>query len=414
MQTSELYEKRLAVVEDAIALKESEWLPVVPMFSATPYFLYGGAYKDSMYNYDDAIEKIVQLFDEFKPDAMGFSGTQFTSGIANEVAGTAIIDWPGRPGTVLRDTDSHQFIDDEYMLEDEYGELLRDFTGFMLRKYIPRVYKNLTGFENLSFSPFSVMSTKPLAPLYSPEFLQAMRTIEQVGELDRKAAEMTQVYRKRVEELGFPPMQTTGSQAPFDILGDYFRGTMGMFDDQLEQPENVAAACEMFADILIDSYKKFDFSKSRVKRVLFPLHKGMDSFMSPDQYENLYWKSLKRVMLALIDMGVTPFIYAEGDYNTRLEQLADIPPGKVIYHFENVDMERAKKIVGKVACISGNIPNTLLEFGTPEQVSDYTKRLIDTCAPGGGYILDTGAFIDNVKRENLEIMFDVCRTYGRK
>lgn len=47
-------------------------------------------------------------------------------------------------------------------------------------------------------------------------------------------------------------------------------------------------------------------------------------------------------MLALIDMGVTPYIYTEGRYNTRLEQLADIPKGKVIYHFETADMERAK------------------------------------------------------------------------
>ena len=33
-------------------------------------------------------------------------------------------------------------------------------------------------------------------------------------------------------------------------------------------------------------------------------------------------------MLALIDMGVTPYIYTEGPYNSRLEQLADVPKGK--------------------------------------------------------------------------------------
>ena len=43
---------------------------------------------------------------------------------------------------------------------------------------------------------------------------------------------------------------------------------------------------------------------SREKRVFFPLHKGMDGFMSPEQYEKIYWKPLKKCMLALIDMGV--------------------------------------------------------------------------------------------------------------
>ena len=52
-------------------------------------------------------------------------------------------------------------------------------------------------------------------------------------------------------------------------------------------------------------------------------------------------------MLALIDMGVTPFIYTEGKYNSRLEQLADVPAGKVIYHFESVDMAQAKKGSGQ-------------------------------------------------------------------
>lgn len=34
--------------------------------------------------------------------------------------------------------------------------------------------------------------------------------------------------------------------------------------------------------------------------------------MSPEQYERIYWKPLKKCMLALIDMGVTPYIYTEG------------------------------------------------------------------------------------------------------
>lgn len=136
--------------------------------------------------------------------------------------------------------------------------------------------------------------------------------------------------------------------------------------------------------------------------------------MSPRQYEKLYWKPLKKIMLALIDMGVTPFIYTEGKYNSRLEQLADVPAGKVIYHFESVDMAQAKKILGNTACISGNLPIYLLEYGTKQQVIDACKSLIDTCAPGGGYIFDTNESIDNAKRENIEAMYDTVLNYGRK
>ena len=118
--------------------------------------------------------------------------------------------------------------------------------------------------------------------------------------------------------------------------------------------------------------------------------------------------------MALIDMGVTPFIYTEGKYNTRIEQLADIPKGKVIYHFETADMAKAKRVLGDIACISGNFPIYLLEHGTREQVIDEAKRLLDICAPGGGYIFDFNASLDECIPENLEALFDTVYTYGQK
>lgn len=53
----------------------------------------------------------------------------------------------------------------------------------------------------------------------------------------------------------------------------------------------------------------------------------------------------------------------------------------------------------------------MLEFGKKQDVIDYCKFLIDTCAQGGGYIFDTSALLDNAKRENFEAMFEVFETY---
>ena len=149
------------------------------------------------------------------------------------------------------------------------------------------------------------------------------------------------------------------------------------------------------------------------KRVFFPLHKGMDRFMGPEQYLELYWKPLRKVIMALIDLEVTPVLFAEGPYNTRLEYLADVPPGKVIYQFETVDIAKAKSILDGIACISGNFPVYLLEYGEKERVIEEVKRLLDICAPGGGYIFNTDKYIENVKRDNVEAMFETVRNYGK-
>jgi len=104
----------------------------------------------------------------------------------------------------------------------------------------------------------------------------------------------------------------------------------------------------------------------------------------------------------------------EGTYNTRLEHLKDVPAGKVIYNFEYIDMANAKKVLGDRCCIAGNVPATMLAYGKKEDVVDYCKWLIDTCAPGGGYIMDSGTMIDNAKPENIDAMFETVFKYGNR
>ena len=90
-------------------------------------------------------------------------------------------------------------------------------------------------------------------------------------------------------------------------------------------------------------------------------------------------------------MGFVPYLFAEGAYNSRLEAIADVPKGKTLWQFDRTDMRRAKEVLGGIACIQGNVPNTLLQLGTVEEVQDYCRDLIEAVAPGGGFILDVGA-----------------------
>jgi hypothetical protein len=42
------------------------------------------------------------------------------------------------------------------------------------------------------------------------------------------------------------------------------------------------------------------------------------------------------------------------------------------------------------------------------------KYLIDNCAPGGGFLLDTSGSMEGVKYENLTAMFETAHSYGKK
>jgi hypothetical protein len=218
--------------------------------------------------------------------------------------------------------------------------------------------------------------------------------------------------------MGYPAFVTGTSVVPYDHISDNFRGTMGIFEDLLEIPDKIARANDMIVDQQIKYLSYFERAPLRIKRCFFPLHKGLDGFMSPDQYHELYWEPYQRVLKYLISIGVTPFIYTEGPYNTRVdyicERLKELPKGSCFIHFEQGDFAGLKKKFEGVACLAGGISLYLLEYGTKQQVIDRVKYLIDNCAAGGGYMLSGSASFEKVKRENFEAMFETARTYGKK
>jgi len=111
---------------------------------------------------------------------------------------------------------------------------------------------------------------------------------------------------------------------------------------------------------------------------------------------------------------LVPRLFAEGGYNTRLDAIRkDLSGTKTIWHFDYTDMTQAKKVLGDVACIMGNVPGALIFTGTPDEVTAYCRQLIDTAGEGGGYIMATGVGIGRgAKPENIRAMIDTVDKYG--
>jgi uroporphyrinogen-III decarboxylase len=104
--------------------------------------------------------------------------------------------------------------------------------------------------------------------------------------------------------------------------------------------------------------------------------------------------------------------FAEGDYEPRLDIIADLPRSSVVWYFEHMDMAKAKNVLGDVSCIAGNVPASLLVTSTPQVVKEACRKLIEVCGPGGGYILTGGAGISKGNPDNLHAMMDAAKEYG--
>jgi uroporphyrinogen-III decarboxylase len=272
--------------------------------------------------------------------------------------------------------------------------------------------KGLEGLPKLhNFLSYNIGIPFGLIPFTSPEMTEALNALREAGNEAIRLSSYSRRFNERAREEGFPIQFGGSTQAPFDTLGDYLRGTKGLMLDMYRRPDKVIKACEKLLPYM------FELAVSSTKtsgnpRVFIPLHKGLDGFMSLEQFKKFFWPTLRDLMVALINEGLIPCPFWEGNCESRLEVIKDIPAGKACYKFEATDMVKAKEMLGGTVCIRGNVPLSILAGGTPDDVRQYCKRLIDMAGKDGGFIMDAATGLDDAKMENIQVFFNFTREYG--
>jgi uroporphyrinogen-III decarboxylase len=250
-----------------------------------------------------------------------------------------------------------------------------------------------------------------IAPFARPDVEAAFKALTDAAkELEKWMTATAEASREDVI-AGYPPFGGSFSGAPFDMIGDMLRGTHGIMLDMFKQPDKLLEALEKITPMTIDlAVSEADSSLSPI--VMMPLHKGADSFMSDEQFEKFYWPTLRKVLIGVIDEGLVPMPLAEAYYNRRLDVIKDLPRSSTIWWFERTDMAKAKEVLGNVSCIAGNVPTSLLSTGTPQDIKEYCRKLIETCGKGGGYILTGASSVEETTAENLRAMVEAAKEYG--
>jgi len=400
----QLYEERVKRVEDAIQLKIPDRVPVILSLGYFPAKYTGITCADAFYSPGKWKEAAKKTVIDFEPDTCLATGPD--SGGALEALDFKQMVWPGH-GTSLHHT--HQFVEGEYMKADEYEAFLEDPTGFIIRNYLPRTCGNLESFQRLPH--LSILLFSPTALLGMPGFENAIESLLKARqEVLKRNAEIGSLGEE-LKQLGFPTFSQAATFTPFDVVSDRLRGMRGSMLDMFRQPDRLIKACEKLLPILL-GMAVATAKMSGNPRVFIPLHRGAEGFMSLKQFETFYWPTLKRLLLGLIDAGLIPCPFFEGDYTSRLKYLLELPRGRVLGYFDTSDIIRVKEILGNHLCIMGNVPCSLLQTGSPQNVKDYCKELIDVVGKGGGFIMAPRSSIDEVKPENLKAMIDFTKEYG--
>lgn len=406
----ELFEEREKRIRDTIELKVPDQVPLSVNADPSCYtdIQRSAAYYDPI-GWKRAVRDITLAFE---PD-MCNAGLP-TSGAAMEILGVTNRLFPGWQ---LPPDYEYQFIEGEYMKEDEHDIFLSDPTDFMLRYFIPRMYQAMAPLAKMPPLGVILSGFEGLTTLFAdPEFEEVARKLAKAGREMKTFRKTIGDSYEELAVLGFPPFSNLGAGgvggAPFDTVSSFLRGMKGSMVDMYRRPDKLLAVCDLVLDKRIANSVPADPNKrGNPKRTGMPLWRGDKSFMSEAQFRKFYWPGLRRAMQATIDLGYVPIPFFEAEFGERLESLLELPKGRVVASVEYVDIKKAREILKGHTCILVRGPFSL-KLASPQQVADFYKKMFDEYGEGGGIQFNV-RLPDAGSKEDIAAMLEDIRQYVR-
>jgi len=320
--------------------------------------------------------------------------------------------WPGHG---LADDQTFQFLEKEIITQEEYDQFIGNPEVFTARTIFPRIASTLEPLGMLP--PINWYFNFPylLGPFFGmPQFSEMLDNLKKLGEEWNRHAGVVAGCYAELENLGYPKSYGSVGFTAFDTVSIWLRGIKGTMIDMYRNPDKLLAAI----DICAEQQTQLSIIQCQISgnpRVSLFVYRGADGFMNEDQFEKFFWPSFVKQMDDILEAGFMPMPFFEGDWSGRLSYIKQLPKGKFPLHFDRIDREAAAKELGDDFCFWGNIPVSLMEHGTPKDVEDDVKELINLFAGNGGLIIDSaGCLTDHTKPENLVAMIKAAHKYGKK
>jgi len=199
----------------------------------------------------------------------------------------------------------------------------------------------------------------------------------------------------------------------------YIRGMDILMMDMLADPEMANYVLDKFTDFYYEYYRRmFEAVGDSIDVFALADDLGMQNtlLISPELFNEYVAPRLKKmadlahsydIKLLLHTCGnVEPLI--PGIIESGIDILDPIQP-------ESMDPLNIKKKYGKNICLRGGISvQSILTYGTQDEVINETRRIIEALKPGGGYIFSPGHPVlqDDIPVENILAMYETAYQYG--
>lgn len=223
------------------------------------------------------------------------------------------------------------------------------------------------------------------------------------------------VAAARCAEAGFPVINAGGSVgSPFESLCGG-RSLMNFFMDLMDEPEMLGQVFKVIQKDLVRDFPASLDANPTAFGAWVGGWRAAPEMLSDDIFAEFAWPYLKELAMVAIERGIIPIFHLDSCWDRAFPYFKELPARKYILSLDGTsDARLCRNILGDHAAIMGDVPASLLAFGTESEVYDYTTSLIDDVGPKTGLIVCSGCDIPfNAKYENVKAMVDAAAAYGK-
>jgi uroporphyrinogen decarboxylase len=186
----------------------------------------------------------------------------------------------------------------------------------------------------------------------------------------------------------------------------------------IEEPELCGDILERLTVLAEEAVDK-SAAHPEVVAILYGEDMGFNTslMLSPAWMREWVVPRLKRIADACHRHGKPFLLHSCGQIDALMEDFIEVVGIDARHSFQdNIEpVEEVYRKYGDRISILGGLDVDLLARGTQQEVADRTRRILEVCAPGGGFCMGSGNSVTNfVRIENYYAMLDETRKWNEE
>ena len=388
MDTKKLKQERIKLIRDASAFNKPERIPYISAAVTWKILDAGHTISEAMTDFKVMEECVRHFLDNYPVDAV------MDMGIRNQFNVTDAFG----PGAYYYYTDESVGIHDHaHCTVDTLEEYLDNPEKYIWEQILPKKYGEdwakkdkavwkKTFSEYMAYTKFIIHMGSVTGKEYGIPSLAPNNPM--------KGAIQFGIEELEANLLGIKQMSVAMRRAPDKIESFVRRWDAEHIDPIIEKIKNGKGPSDKYC---------FDAS------LMMLAH----NILNPKQFDRYYWPSLKKLLDAYAEKGMSVRVFTEGSILRYADYFKDYPKGILSFHLEQDDPFEFREKLPNIAIIGG-MTTDLLSGGTQEECIAYAKRLCDELGKDGGFIFSENkmlSFRGDAKAENLSAVCRFVRDY---